>query len=153
MENIKKTPPMSFFTSVKDVTWINSGFVALHWISISCHGAKCPNRMHAVTLFTYILRCCQSYTSHPTADMNTSILLCKHSSPLLLLLYLYRARNKVKSFRATKQPVVNSTSYDTHRQALSKYNSTHITRNAATSAVFNIGISRLLLIIVILARN
>jgi hypothetical protein len=42
--------------------------------------------------------------------------------------------------------VVNSTSYDTHRQALSKYNSTHITRHAATSPAFNTGISKVLLI-------
>jgi hypothetical protein len=49
--------------------------------------------------------------------------------------------------------VVNSTSYDTHRQGLCKYNSTHITRHAATSLVFNIGISKVLLIKVILARN
>ena len=40
-----------------------------------------------------------------------------------------------------------------HRQALSKYNSTHITRHAATSPAFNIGISKVLLIKVILARN
>jgi len=53
----------------------------------------------------------------------------------------------------TTEPVVNSTSYDTHRQALSKYNSAHITRHAATSPVFNIGISKVLLIKVILARN
>ena len=41
----------------------------------------------------------------------------------------------------------------THRQALSKYNSTHITRHAATSPVFNIRTSKVLLIKVILARN
>jgi hypothetical protein len=79
---------MIFFTSVKDITWINSGFVVLHWISISCHGAKCPNWMHAITLFTDILQCCQSYTSHPTADMTTSISLCKHTS-LLSVSYLW----------------------------------------------------------------
>ena len=33
-----------------------------------------------------------------------------------------------------------------HRQALSKYNSKHITRHAATSPVFNIGVSKVLLI-------
>jgi len=73
---------MTFFTSVQDFIWINSGFVGLHWISISCHGTRCPNWMHIVTLFTYILRCCQSYTSQPTADMNTSISSHKHSSLL-----------------------------------------------------------------------
>ena len=48
---------------------------------------------------------------------------------------------------------VDDSHYDTHRQALSKYNSTHITRHAATSPVFNIAISKVLLIKVILARN
>jgi len=48
-------------------------------------------------------------------------------------------------------PVCACHSYDTHRQALS--NSTHITRHAATSPVFNIGISKVLLIKVLLARN
>ena len=40
----------------------------------------------------------------------------------------------------TSSAVDDSISYDTHRQALSKCNSTHMTRHAATSPIFNIGI-------------
>ena len=42
------------------------------------------------------------------------------------------------------QQAVDSTSYDTHGQALPKYNSTHITWHASTSPVFNIGTYKVL---------
>jgi hypothetical protein len=69
--------------------------------------------LHAITLFTYILWCCQSYTSHPTADMTTSISLCKHSS-MLSVSYL-RSPTDYKSSAAQLPLTTTDTRFEVMR--------------------------------------
>ena len=84
----------------------------------------------------HLASCTMGTGSFPGVKCGRGVLLTTH--PLLVPrsraeFFCMRFVLLLHSIMGVKSPcIVNSTSYDTHRQALSKYNSTHITRHAAT---------------------